>query len=73
MTLAGRLIVMLAILTSVAALSAGPALAAQVRCGDTITQDTTLDSDLHCPGTALVVQGGGDVTLNLAHHTDTRC
>jgi hypothetical protein len=68
MTLAGRLIVVLAILTPIAALSGSPALAAQVQCGDTITQDTTLESDLRCPGTALFVRGG-DITLDLAHHT----
>ena len=32
------------------ALTAGQALASHVQCGDVITQDTTLDSDLTCSG-----------------------
>src|SRR4051812_32546059 len=43
------------------------ALAGTVHCGDTITQDTTLEADLVCPGDGLVI-GSGNVTLNLAGH-----
>jgi parallel beta-helix repeat protein len=51
------------------ALSAAPALGNHVRCGDTITQDTTLDSDLiDCPGDGIVV-GADGITLDLNGHT----
>src|SRR5689334_20745326 len=69
------------------AFSGPSALAANVHCGETITQDTTLDSDLDCSGPArvvvvegdLVCQGSGceglDVvgpaTLDLGGHTIT--
>jgi nitrous oxidase accessory protein NosD len=45
------------------------ALATHVQCGDVITQDTTLDSDLiDCPGDGVVI-GAGNITLDLAGHT----
>ena len=48
---------------------AAPALASHVRCGDTITTDTTLDSDLlDCPGYGVWI-GADDVTLDLNGHT----
>jgi parallel beta-helix repeat protein len=51
------------------ALSAGQALANHVHCGDTITQDTTLDSDLiDCPGDGIVI-GADNITLDLNGHT----
>lgn len=43
------------------------ASAAHVQCGDVLTQDTTLDSDLVCAGDALAVRASG-VTLDLAGH-----
>ena len=44
------------------------ALASHVQCGDVVTQDTTLDSDLvDCPGFGLVVRGDG-VALDLGGH-----
>ena len=47
----------------------GSAAATHVQCGDVITQDTTLDSDLvDCPGDGVVI-GAGDITLDLAGHT----
>jgi parallel beta-helix repeat protein len=50
-------------------LSAGPALASPVNCGDTITRNTKLDSDLtNCPGDGIVI-GAGDITLDLNGHT----
>ena len=50
------------------AMSAGPARAEHVGCGDVITQDTTLDSDLiDCPGDGLVI-GADGVTLDLGGH-----
>jgi parallel beta-helix repeat protein len=50
-------------------LSQGQALASHVACGDTITQDTRLDSDLvNCPGDGIVI-GSDNVTLDLNGHT----
>jgi parallel beta-helix repeat protein len=49
-------------------LSGGRALASHVSCGDTITTDTTLDSDLvNCPNNGIVI-GADDVTLDLNGH-----
>jgi parallel beta-helix repeat protein len=57
--------------TAVAAalvLSSEPALANHVSCGDTITTDTTLDSDLvNCPSNGIVI-GADGITLDLAGH-----
>ena len=48
---------------------AGRALGNHVACGDVVTQDTTLDSDLiDCPGDGIVV-AADDVTLDLRGHT----
>ena len=45
------------------------ASANHVTCGDVITQDTTLDSDLlNCPGDGVVI-GADGIRLNLAGHT----
>ena len=61
---------LLTVLTVAALLaSGGQALASHVQCGDVITQDTTLDSDLiDCPGHGLLI-GSDDVTLDLNGHT----
>src|SRR5438552_1541473 len=46
------------------------ALASHVSCGATITQDTTLDSDLtDCSGYYGIIIAADDVTLNLNGHT----
>ena len=51
------------------ALAAGPAHAQPLRCGDTVTQDTTLTADLlECPDDGLVI-GAGGITLDLGGHT----
>jgi parallel beta-helix repeat protein len=51
------------------AFGAGPAFASHVNCGDTVTVDTTLDSDLvDCPGNGVVI-GADDLTLDLNGHT----
>ena len=51
------------------ALSRADAAAKQVSCGDTITVDTTLDSDLlDCPNIGVFI-GADDVTLDLNGHT----
>src|ERR687897_642246 len=48
----------------------GSASATHVQCGDVITQDTTLDSDLVCAGDGLTILGER-VTLDLAGHSMT--
>jgi parallel beta-helix repeat protein len=61
-------VLVLAAMTSLA-LSAPRVLATHVKCGDTITQDTTLDSDLiDCPQDGIVI-GAGGLTLDLNRHT----
>jgi parallel beta-helix repeat protein len=67
----GQLLALVAVLIVVSCLgvAAGPAFASHVSCGDTVTGDTTLDSDLlNCPGTGIVI-GADDVTLDLNGHT----
>ena len=50
------------------AVGAGPAFASHVSCGDIITADTTLDSDLvNCPNHGIVIAADG-VTLDLNGH-----
>jgi hypothetical protein len=50
------------------AFAATPATATHVRCGDTVTADTTLDSDLiDCPSNGVQVDGD-DITLDLGGH-----
>jgi hypothetical protein len=49
-------------------LAAGPAHAQPLRCGDTVTQDTTLTADLlDCRGDGLVI-GADGITLDLGGH-----
>lgn len=56
-------------LALVMTLAPGFALASHVQCGDVITQDTTLDSDLlDCPFDGLRI-GASNVTLDLNGHT----
>ena len=51
------------------AIGGGQALAAQVKCGDTITTDTTLHADLvNCPNNGIVI-GANGITLDLNGHT----
>jgi nitrous oxidase accessory protein NosD len=63
-----------AALTAILAISASlatvaPASATHVQCGDVVTQNTTLDSDLvNCPGDGIVI-GTSGVTVDLAGHT----
>ena len=59
----------LAVLTIATVLvSGGQASASHVACGDVITQDTTLDSDLiDCPQAGIVI-GADGITLDLAGH-----
>jgi hypothetical protein len=53
---------------AVMALSRADAAAKQLSCGDTITTDMTLDSDLiDCPNNGIVI-GADDITLDLNGH-----
>ena len=50
-------------------MATSPAFAEHVQCGDVITQDTTLDSDLvDCPGDGVVI-GASGIALDLTGHT----
>ena len=61
--------VVLVVMAWCLAVGAGPAFASHVSCGDTISADTTLDSDLvNCPNNGIVI-GADDVTLDLNGHT----
>jgi Right handed beta helix region len=65
-----RRLVILAVLLGFLA-GAAPASAHHVACGDTITQDTTLDSDLlDCSANGIII-GADNITLNLNGHTVT--
>jgi parallel beta-helix repeat protein len=56
------------VVAGVTALGSGQALASHVSCGDTITADTTLDSDLvNCPNNGIVI-GADNITLDLNGH-----
>ena len=58
-----------AVVVGVAAGAPDQASATHVRCGDTISQDTKLDSDLlDCPGDGVSI-GADNITLDLAGHT----
>jgi nitrous oxidase accessory protein NosD len=63
-----RLAVLTVALAVFVTIAASPALANHVQCGDVITQDTTLDSDLTCAGDGLVVDGSA-ATVDLSGHT----
>lgn len=55
-------------LVGVMVLTGGEARASHVSCGDTITADTTLDSDLiNCPNNGILI-GADNVTLDLNGH-----
>ena len=64
-----HLVAALATVSIVFALAAVSASATHVQCGDTITQNTTLDSDLlDCPGDGVII-GAPGITLDLGGHT----
>ena len=70
MTLAKQIVVVAA-LTVVVAVVAGASMAQTggLSCGDTVTVDTTLDSDLiGCRSNGLVI-GADNITLDLNGHT----
>lgn len=49
--------------------SANQALAVHVSCQDILFTDTTLDSDLYCPGSRALDIGASNITLDLAGHS----
>jgi large repetitive protein len=68
-TALSRVMVLALVVAGITALGIGPALASHVGCGDTITADTTLDSDLvNCPNNGIVI-GADNITLDLNGHT----
>jgi parallel beta-helix repeat protein len=68
-TAVSRVLVLVLVVAGLTVLGAGSALASHVGCGDTITADTTLDSDLvNCPNNGIVI-GADNITLNLNGHT----
>jgi len=65
----GKAYLLAAVVGGLLALSAGPALASHISCGDTITSDVKLDADLtNCPGDGLVI-GADNITVDLDGHT----
>ena len=63
-----RRCILTAVLGLLVAVLVSPAMAAHVSCGQVLTQNTVLDSDLtNCPGNGVVVSDG--ITLDLAEHT----
>jgi Right handed beta helix region len=64
-----KAMVLALVVASFTVLGSSPALASHVRCGDAITTDTMLDSDLvSCPNNGLVI-GADNITLDLNGHT----
>jgi parallel beta-helix repeat protein len=63
-----RLLLPLSLAVLVCGVSAVPASGSHVSCGQVITQDTTLDSDLiNCPSDGVII-GADSITLDLAGH-----
>jgi parallel beta-helix repeat protein len=63
-----RVLVLALVVAGVTVLGTGSALASHVGCGDTITTDTTLDSDLlNCTNNGIVI-GADNITLDLNGH-----
>jgi nitrous oxidase accessory protein NosD len=68
-TVVSRAMVLALVVAGFTVLGSGQALASHVSCGDTITTDTTLDSDLaNCPNHGIVI-GADNITLDLNGHT----
>src|SRR5436190_19948731 len=61
------LVLGLAALAALLAVSVDQALASHVQCGDVITRDATLDADLNCPNYGLAISAS-NVTLDLNGH-----
>jgi large repetitive protein len=68
-TAASKLVILAVVVAGFLALGADQARASHVSCGDTISSDTKLDSDLtNCPGNGIVI-GADDIELDLKGHT----
>jgi large repetitive protein len=68
-TMVSKAMVLALVVAGFTVLGGGQALASHVGCGDTITTDTTLDSDLiDCPNNGIVI-GADNITLDLNGHT----
>jgi len=64
-----RAALFVAVLAALLSVISAQAFAAQVSCGQVITQDTKVENDLiDCPDTALVI-GADNITLDLGGHT----
>jgi parallel beta-helix repeat protein len=66
--IAGHLVV-LSVVSAAVFGGALPAHAAVVACGDVITADTTLTTDLSCPGSGAALLVLADASVNLGGHT----
>jgi parallel beta-helix repeat protein len=68
-TAASKLVILALVVAGFLAFGADQARASHVTCGDTISIDTKLDSDLtNCPGNGIVI-GADDIELDLNGHT----
>jgi parallel beta-helix repeat protein len=68
-TVVSRVMVLALVVAGFTVLGSGQALARHVSCGETITTDTTLDSDLvNCPNNGIII-GASNITLDLNGHT----
>jgi len=68
-TVVSKAMVLALVVAGFTVVGGGQALASHVGCGDTITTDTTLDSDLvNCPNNGIVI-GANNITLDLNGHT----
>jgi large repetitive protein len=64
-----RAMVLALVVAGFTVLGGGQALASHVSCGETITTDTTLDSDLvNCPNNGIII-GASNIILDLNGHT----
>jgi large repetitive protein len=64
-----RVMVLALVVAGFTVLGGGQALASHVSCGETITTDTTLDSDLvNCPNNGIII-GANNIILDLNGHT----
>jgi large repetitive protein len=69
MAVIARVMVLALVVAGLTVVGGGQALASHVGCGDTITTDTTLDSDLvNCPNNGIVI-GADNLTLDLNGHS----
>lgn len=68
-----RWLILAAAVAGALVLTAADRASASVSCGEVITQNTRLQSDLDCPGDGIVI-GADGITLNLNGHTvSTSC